>query len=126
MKKFIWGIVGIPIAIALCYFISCVAEVSFLLVTIDNAEFGFPLWLDIIVDVVAGVITYIFAFLLCGLSNKDKKVAEQIISIIVGFAVSIITHCLLKYWYVIAGILVVIIAVSTVICVKGKKKESES
>ena len=123
MRKIIWGIICIPIAIVLCYLISYIAQVAFFLVSIDNTEFGFPIWLDITVDILSGVITYLFVWSLCGLSNHDRKTVEQVVSIIVGFVISFATHCLLKYWYIIAAVLAVFVVVSIVLFAKNKKEE---
>ena len=126
MRKIIWGIIGIPIAIGLCYLIGYIAQVAFFLVSVDNTEFGFPIWLDIIVDILSGVITYLFVLSLCGLSNHDRKTVEQVVSIIVGFVISFATHCLLKYWYIIIAVLVFFVVVSIVLFAKNKKEERKS
>lgn len=121
MKKIIWGIIGIPLAIGLCYLIGYIAKVAFFLVSIDNTEFGFPLWLDIFIDIIAGVITYLFMLALCELSNQDKKIVEQVVSIIVGFVISFATHCLLRYWYIIIAVLAILIIVAVALFIRSKK-----
>lgn len=121
MKKIIWRIIGIPLAICLCYLIGYIAKVAFFLVSIDNTDFGFPLWLDITIDIIAGVITYLFVLSLCGLSNQDRKIVEQVVSIIVGFVISFATHCLLRYWYIIIVVLAIFVIVAVVLFIKSKK-----
>lgn len=117
MKK----IIGISIAIGLCYLIGYIAKVAFFLVSIDNTDFGFPLWLDIIIDIVAGGITYIFMLSLYGLSSNDRKTVEQIVSIIVGFGIGFVTHCLLKYWYIVVAVLAIFVIVTVVLFIRSKK-----
>lgn len=121
MKKIIWRIIGIPLEICLCYLISYIAKVAFFLVSIDNTDFGFPLWLDITIDIIAGVITYLFVLSLCGLSNQDRKIEEKVVSIIVGFIIGFVTHCLLKYWYIIIVVLAIFVIVAVVLFIKSKK-----
>ena len=79
MKKIIWGIIGIPVAIVMCYLVSYITKFTFFLINIDNTEFGFPIWLDILIDIIAGVITYGFVLSLFSLSKKDRETAEQVI-----------------------------------------------
>lgn len=121
MKKIIWGIIGIPLAIGLCYLISNIAKGAFFLVSIDNTEFGFPLWLDITIDIITGLITYLFVLSLCGLSNQDRKIVEQVVSIIVGFVISFATHCLLRYWYIIIAVLAIFVIVQLFFSLEVKK-----
>lgn len=121
MKKIIWGIIGIPLAIGLCYLISYISQGAFFLVSIDNTDFGFPLWLDITIDIIAGVITYLFVLSLCGLSNQDRKIVEQVVSIIVGFVISFATHCLLRYWYIIIAVLTIFVIVAVALFIRNKK-----
>ncbi len=123
MKKIIWGIIGIPVAIVMCYLISYITKFTFFLINIDNTEFGFPIWLDILIDIIAGVITYGFVLSLFSLSKKDMETAEQVISILVGFTISVATHCLLKFWYIISGILFIFIVVVIVLFIKEKKQK---
>lgn len=121
MKKIIWGIIGMPLAIGLCYLISYIAKGAFFLVSIDNTDFGFPLWLDITIDIIAGVITYSFVLSLCGLSNQDRKIVEQVVSIIVGFVISFATHCLLRYLYIIIAVLAILVIVAVALSIRSKK-----
>lgn len=121
MKKIIWGIIGMPLAIGLCYLISYIAKGAFFLVSIDNTDFGFPLWLDITINIIAGVITYFFVLSLCGLSNQDRKIVEQVVSIIVGFVISFATHCLLRYWYIIIAVLAILVIVAVTLSIRSKK-----
>lgn len=121
MKKIIWGIIGMPLAIGLCYLISYIAKGAFFLVSIDNTDFGFPLWLDITMNIIAGVITYFFVLSLCGLSNQDRKIVEQVVSIIVGFVISFATHCLLRYWYIIIAVLAILVIVAVTLSIRSKK-----
>ena len=110
-----------PLAIGLCYLISYIAQGAFFLVSIDNTDFGFPLWLDITIDIIAGVITYLFVLSLYGLSNQDRKVVEQVVSIIVGFVISFATHCLLRYWYIIIAVLAILVIVAVALSIRSKK-----
>lgn len=110
-----------PLAIGLCYLISYIAKGAFFLVSIDNTDFGFPLWLDITIDIIAGVITYFFVLSLCGLSNQDRKIVEQVVSIIAGFVISFATHCLLRYWYIIIAVLVILVIVAVALSIRSKK-----
>lgn len=121
MKKIIWGIICMPLAIGLCYLISYIAKGAFFLVSIDNTDFGFPLWLDITMNIIAGVITYFFVLSLCGLSNQDRKIVEQVVSIIVGFVISFATHCLLRYWYIIIAVLAILVIVAVTLSIRSKK-----
>ena len=121
MKKNIWVIIGMPLAIGLCYLISYIAKGAFFLVSIDNTDFGFPLWLDITINIIAGVITYFFVLSLCGLSNQDRKIVEQVVSIIVGFVISFATHCLLRYWYIIIAVLAILVIVAVTLSIRSKK-----
>ena len=121
MNKIIWGIIGMPLAIGLCYLISYIAKGAFFLVSIDNTDFGFPLWLDITIDIIAGVITYLFVLSLYGLSNQDRKIVEQVVSIIVGFVISFATHCLLRYWYIIIAVLAIFVIVAVALFIRNKK-----
>lgn len=122
MNKIIWGIIGMPLAIGLCYLISYIAKGAFFLVSIDNTDFGFPLWLDITIDIIAGVITYLFVLSLYGLSNQDRKIVEQVVSIIVGFVISFATHCLLRYWYIIIAVLAIFVIVAVALFIRNKKE----
>ena len=110
-----------PLAIGLCYLISYIAQGAFFLVSIDNTDFGFPLWLDITIDIIAGVITYLFVLSLYVLSNQDRKVVEQVVSIIVGFIIGFVTHCLLKYWYIIIVVLAIFVIVAVALFIRNKK-----
>lgn len=121
MRKIIWGIIGMPLAIGLCYLISYIAKGAFFLVSIDNTDFGFPLWLDITIDIIAGVITYLFVLSLYGLSNQDRKIVEQVVSIIVGFVISFATHCLLRYWYIVIVVLAIFVIVAVALFIRNKK-----
>ena len=121
MNKIIWGIIGMPLAIGLCYLISYIAKGAFFLVSIDNTDFGFPLWLDITIDIIAGVITYLFVLSLYGLSNQDRKIVEQVVSIIVGFVISFATHCLLRYWYIVIAVLAIFVIVAVALFIRNKK-----
>lgn len=121
MGKIIWGIIGMPLAIGLCYLISYIAKGAFFLVSIDNTDFGFPLWLDITIDIIAGVITYLFVLSLYGLSNQDRKIVEQVVSIIVGFVISFATHCLLRYWYIVIAVLAIFVIVAVALFIRNKK-----
>lgn len=121
MGKIIWGIIGMPLAIGLCYLISYIAKGAFFLVSIDNTDFGFPLWLDITIDIIAGVITYLFVLSLYGLSNQDRKIVEQVVSIIVGFVISFATHCLLRYWYIVIVVLAIFVIVAVALFIRNKK-----
>lgn len=123
MKKIIWGIIGIPFAIGLCYLIGYIAKGAFFLVLIDNTDFGFPLWLDISIDIFSGVIAYIFMLSLYGISNKNREQTEQIISIIVGFVISFATHCLLKYWYIVVAVLVIFVITTIILLVRNKEEK---
>jgi len=122
MKKIIWGIIGMPLAIGLCYLISYIAKGAFFLVSIDNTDFGFPLWLDITINIIAGVITYFFVLSLCGLANQDRKIVEQVVSIIVGFVISFATHCLLRYWYIVIAVLAIFVIVAVALFIRNKKE----
>ena len=122
MNKIIWGIIGMPLAIGLCYLISYIAKGAFFLVSIDNTDFGFPLWLDITIDIIAGVITYLFVLSLYGLSNQDRKIVEQVVSIIVGFVISFATHCLLRYWYIVIAVLAIFVIVAVALFIRNKKE----
>lgn len=126
MKKIILGIIGMPLAIGLCYLISYIAQGAFFLVSIDNTDFGFPLWLDITIDIIAGVITYLFVLSLCGLSNQDRKIVEQVVSIIVGFVISFATHCLLRYLYIIIAVLAIFVIVAFALFIRNKKDRRKS
>lgn len=110
-----------PLAIGLCYLISYIAKGAFFLLSIDNTDFGFPLWLDITINIIAGVITYFFVLSLCGLSNQDRKIVEQVVSIIVGFVISFATHCLLRYWYIIIAVLAILVIVAVTLSIRSKK-----
>lgn len=122
MNKIIWEIIGMPLVIGLCYLISYIAKGVFFLVSIDNTDFGFPLWLDITIDIIAGVITYLFVLSLYGLSNQDRKIVEQVVSIIVGFVISFATHCLLRYWYIIIAVLAIFVIVAVALFIRNKKE----
>ena len=121
MNKIIWEIIGMPLVIGLCYLISYIAKGAFFLVSIDNTDFGFPLWLDITIDIIAGVITYLFVLSLYGLSNQDRKIVEQVVSIIVGFVISFATHCLLRYWYIVIAVLAIFVIVAVALFIRNKK-----
>ena len=127
MKKIIWGIVGIPVAIGLIYGLSYIFQFALFLMQIDNTEFGFPLWLDIVIDIIAGIITYIFVLSLLNLSKTDKETLSQVCSIIIGFAISCLVHIFLRYWYVVLIALALFITnifvVKHIIKVHVKKKE---
>lgn len=122
MNKIIWEIIGMPLVIGLCYLISYIAKGVFFLVSIDNTDFGFPLWLDITIDIIAGVITYLFVLSLYGLSYQDRKIVEQVVSIIVGFVISFATHCLLRYWYIIIAVLAIFVIVAVALFIRNKKE----
>lgn len=122
MNKIIWEIIGMPLVIGLCYLISYIVKGAFFLVSIDNTDFGFPLWLDITIDIIAGVITYLFVLSLYGLSNQDRKIVEQVVSIIVGFVISFATHCLLRYWYIIIAVLAIFVIVAVALFIRNKKE----
>ena len=115
MKRIIWGIIGIPVAIGLIYGIGYIFQFAFFLVQIDNTEFGFPPWLDIVIDIIAGIITYIFVLSLLNLSKTDKETLSQVCSIIIGFAISCLVHIFLRYWYVVLTALALFITTTFVV-----------
>lgn len=122
MKKF-WGIIGIPVAIGLIYGISYIFKFAFFLVQIDNTEFGFPLWLDIVIDIIAGVITYLFTLSLFNFSKRDKETISQVISIIVGFIIGLVVHFCLKYWYIVLGVVGLFLVLTLILFFKNKPKK---
>ena len=123
MKRIIWGIIGVPVAIGLIYGISYIFQFAFFLIQIDNTEFGFPLWLDIVIDIIAGTITYLFALSLFNLSKRDKETISQVVSIIVGFIIGLVVHFCLKYWYIVLGIVGLFLVLTLILFFKNKPKK---
>lgn len=108
------------------YSLSYVINLAMFIVKIDNTDFGFPLWLDTVIDMVAGFIAYLFVKTLFGLSKNDKEKIKEIVAIVIGLLIGVMVHVLLKYWIIILiiiGVLVVSIIVINIIKSKNKKKE---
>ena len=123
MKRIIWGIIGIPVAIGLIYGIGYIFQFAFFLVQIDNTEFGFPPWLDIVIDIIAGIITYLFTLSLFNISKRDKETISQVVSIIVGFIIGFIVHFCLKYWYIVLGVVGLFLVLTLILFLKNKPKK---
>lgn len=136
MKKlfgnFLWGIIAIPLCIfifntVIPFVYDFVAE----LIKIDNYDFGFSFWFDFTIDTIAGVVAYFFVkviFYSC--SKQDKKLIENIVSIVVGFAIGVITHFCIQYWkgiLTIAGIVLIVAIICYIIkSINNHKKQKEN
>ena len=123
MKKLLWGIIGIPVAIGLIYGIGYILQFVFFLVQIDNTEFGFPQWLDITIDIIAGIFVTLFSRSLFNLSHKNIATLSTIISIIIGFIIGFVVHICLEYWYIILGVFALIVIIWLLIFLIKKHKK---
>ncbi|MCR4660479.1 MAG: hypothetical protein K5765_00565 [Clostridia bacterium] len=118
MKK-ILALLFIP---ALCL-ILCILPVVFkfteFLFILDNTDFGIPLWLDLLIDLIAGVIAFVLTRLICGAlriqDRESKGTIDNVISIIVGFIIAFVVHIFMKYWIIIVSIISAVI-VGLIIC----------
>ena len=128
MKKIIWGLLSIPVCIIIFNIIPIIFNFATYLIRIDNVDFGFPLWLDFLIDGVSGLIAYFFVRAMFSLSKKDEQTWQNIIAIVVGFIIGIIVHIFLKYWIVITIVLGIVLIV-TIVCYiikKGKQKKKSA
>ena len=128
MKKIIWDVLVIPVAILCIFGISKIFEAASYIILIDNTDFGFPLWLDFIIDCISGILSYFFVKGIFNLSKKDEQTWQNVIAIVVGFIIGIIVHIFLKYWIVITIVLGIVLIV-TIVCYiikKGKQKKKSA
>lgn len=116
MKK----IVGLVFGIIMLLCIPYILKFAFWLIEIDNTEFGFPVWLDIGIGIIAGSISLLLAELLFS-RKSNRSTSKDIFSIIIGFIVGVFVHCILKYWYIWLIIILLIIAIYISLEIKDYK-----
>jgi len=95
---------------------------------LDSTDFGFPWWLDLLIDSIAGGIATTITIMICAALNaKDKKSKDTvgiIVGIIIGFVVAVVAHIFMRYWYVIVSLIVMaIIGIVVRIVVQNKKEK---
>lgn len=127
MKKIIGGIAAVVTLFVLMWLLPHIANFCAWLVSIDNTEFGFPWWLDAIIDAIAGGLAFFITEFICSLvkihDNRSKITLGDVFSIIVGFVIALVVHVFLKYWIVILSIIGTVIVIFVIIVVLMNKKE---
>lgn len=116
MKRLIIGLIIIPLLFGMLYAVPYIFRFVEWLIKIDNTDFGFPLWLDLVVSIFSGIVTYFLVGILFDrIKFYDKDImskANTIIGIIVGFVIGVVVHIFLKYWFIIIPILGIFIICS--------------
>ena len=129
MKKIFGGIAAIGVLFLIMWILPHITNFCVWLVSIDNTEFGFPWWLDAIIDAIAGGLAGIITKSICSFigmrSSHSKNTLENVFSIIVGFAVAIIVHIFLEYWIVIISIIIALIILFVAGVVLWNKKQKK-
>ena len=130
MKKIIGGILAVGLLFVLMWILPHIANFCVWLVSIDNTEFGFPWWLDAIIDAIAGGLAFSITKLICsffGIHDKESKVTlGDIFSILVGFSIALVVHIFLKYWIIILSIIGTVIVAFVIILVLMNRKENKN
>ena len=100
------------------------------LIRLDQVDFGFPLWLDMLIDMGSGAVSWFFVQAISSLSQNSKENVTNILSIIIGFVVGVLVHVFLKYWIIIVIALGILLLTAIIICVKNyiqsEKEKSEN
>lgn len=104
------------------------AEFLFIL---DNTDFGIPWWADLLIDSIAGGVTFVLTKSICGsLHIWDRKIndtIDNVFSIIIGFMIALVVHIIMKYWIIIISVLgTIIIGFIIYLVITHCKEEKEN
>lgn len=125
MRRIIWSIVAIPLCILIFDLLPYILNFAAYLIRIDNVDFGFPLWLDLLIDGISGLIAYFFIRSMFSLSKRDEQTWQNVIAIIIGFIIGIIVHIFLKYWIWIVIIIGILLITSIICYIVNNKNQGE-
>jgi len=127
LKKFIAGIIAIPLMVGVLYIIPKIWQFSVWLIELDNTDFGFTWWEDMIISIGAGVLAHVITAVFIDEFSSSGATFENIIGIIVGFIISFVVHCLLRYWYILLAVGIALsLAFAIVMIVRKRKEEMKS
>lgn len=123
-RKLISGLLSLAVIVIIFTSLDEVFGFIVWLLKINNADFGFPRWADILISTIGGIIAYWFIGTIAGFINFYDKSAmslgKNIASIIFGFVIGFVIHIFLRYWYVILAILVLLLVVIVLIFIRNK------
>lgn len=129
IKKLLGGIISVALIVVVLTCLDDIFNFVNYLIKLDNKDFGFPLWLDIVISTIGGIIAYCFVGGIAGFINfYDKStmsLGKNIFGIIFGFLIGFLIHVFLKYWYVILSILVLLLVIIILIFIRNKKVEGK-
>lgn len=129
IKRILGGILSVVVLVVLLTCIDDIFDFAKFLIELDNKDFGFPLWLDILISAIGGIIAYLFVGAIAeSIDFYDKSamsLGKNILGIIFGFVIGFVIHIFLRYWYVILAILVLLLVVIVLIFIRNKKSEGK-
>lgn len=129
MRKLLAVILVVPLIYFFLWLIPVILEFAEFLFILDNTEFGFPWWLDLLIDSVAGAVAFGITKAICLFvsikSKESKETISNVISILVGFAIAVVVHIFMKYWIIIVSLIAVAIVTYVLFTILKKKKNSE-
>ena len=129
MRRLLTIFLFVPTLYFFLWLLLCVIKVEECFLILDNIDFEFPWWLDILIDSIAGGIAFVCVksiwIALRFHDRESKNIVKNTISVIVGFIIAFVTHMFMQYWIVIVSIICAIIIIFIVYYIATKIKESK-